>query len=93
MSQDQKPKPVRAVTMAGSGAPADGSEGGAVATDDVGDDAAEQGAADHAPRRASTFPLIPALLFLIGCALGGAALTALPHQMPELAASLYGNRP
>ncbi len=90
MSRDQKPKPVRAVTVAGSGAPADEGEVGAIEAADLGD--AEQGAADHASGRASAFPLIPALLFLIGCALGGAALTALPHQMPELAASLYGNR-
>lgn len=93
MSRDQRPKPVRAVTVAGSGAPADGGEGGAIAAEDLGDATAEQGAADHAPGRTGAVPLIPALLFLIGCALGGAALTALPHQMPELAASLYGNRP
>lgn len=86
MSRDQKPKAVKAVKVAESAVPA---EGGGAATHGAGP---EQGREGHAPPK-SAFPLVPALLFLIGCIIGGAALTALPHSIPEMAAQLYGKKP
>lgn len=86
MSRDQKPKAVKAVAVIGSGgAPADGADAPQGAD-------ADHGAEGHAPAKPA-FPLVPALLFLIGCIIGGAALTALPHVRPETAALLYGNAP
>lgn len=86
MSRDQKPKAVKAVAIVGrgGGAPADHASAPQGAE-------AEHLPEAHAPAKAA-LPLVPALLFLIGCALGGAVLTALPHHMPELAALLYGNK-
>lgn len=83
MSRDQKPKAVKAVAIVGGGgAPSDSA------------DAAQGAEAEHGPdghdQAKVAFPIVPALLFLIGCMIGGAALTALPHFKPEMAALLYG---
>lgn len=91
MSQDQKPRPVKAVTIAGEGA-------GQVASVDTMEsmDAAVDAPTAHeagsAPR-GSGGSLLSAILFLLACVAGGAGLTALPHLMPELAERLYGARP
>lgn len=87
MSRDQKPKAVKAVTMEGGAASADG---GLPGTEEQAEDTAQHGAADSAPAQGGAFPLVPSLLFLIGCIIGGAALTAVPHYKPEVAALLYG---
>lgn len=89
MSRDQKPKPVKAVTIAGGGAPP--GQGGS-ASPDAGGEGGDT-AAGHDMEARQGFPVVPAILFLLGCAAGGAALTALPHIMPDFAPRLYGNRP
>lgn len=91
MSQDQKPKPIRAVSVAGA-APAVEATG--VETGEA-ENAASAGGnqvSGNAPPKPG-FPLVPAILFLFACLLGGAALTALPHVMPEMAGRLYGAHP
>lgn len=82
MSQDQKPRPVKAVTIAGG-------EAGNMPPQQ---DGTEQVDANPGRKAASgaSLPLLPALLFLIGCILGGAGLAALPHLSPELAEVVYG---
>lgn len=85
MSRDQKPKAVKAVTVAGGGTQPD-------SVDSAHGAQLEQGAEGHASPKAA-MALFPALLFLFGCVIGGAALTALTHYKPEVAALLYGTKP
>ena len=90
MSQDQKPRPVKAVTIAGGGA-AEGAEAGTPEGAEGMDAAAakEAGAASGGSRRS----LLAPILFLLACVAGGAGLTVLPHLMPEMAERLYGQHP
>ncbi len=88
MSRDQKPKPIRAVTVAGAvpvneQIAVEASEAGSAAS------AGEHQASGNVPTKPG-FPLVPAIFFLLACLLGGAGLTALPHVMPEMAGWFYG---
>lgn len=89
MSQDQKPRPLKAVTITGgvdANAPADPEE-----KPDATNVIAEQKTSAE-PSKSGT-SLLPAILFLIACALGGVGFSTLPHLMPEMAERLYGLHP
>ncbi|MCB2014211.1 MAG: hypothetical protein R3E11_03380 [Sphingobium sp.] len=79
MSQDKRPAPVRTVSVAsenGDGEPAGEEETvAAISGDDSSDAQAET---------KSGLPVTSMLLFLIGCAAGGAVIAALPHYMQGL---------
>ncbi|MBB6122775.1 hypothetical protein [Sphingobium subterraneum] len=73
MSQDQKPARVRAVSSR-DGLPGSGPENAG----DVEESTAALAAAAAPARRAVAGKFV----FLLGCALGGAGLAALPHILP-----------
>ena len=86
MSQDQRPRPVKAVSVAAA-PPADVEDG-----EEAEDVIAETDVADE-PTAKGGVPVIGLALFLIGCGAGGAGLAALPHLAPELAARIFGHTP
>ena len=72
MSHDQKPSKVRLVSSGAIGSPASGSAGDATRP------AANDTGATPAPAtKAGLSPIVLGILFVLGCALGGAALPLL----------------
>lgn len=88
MSQDHKPRAIKAVTVAGA-APVDEQLD---AAENTRADTIISGQDDTGTQSKSAFPVVPALVFLLACALGGAGITALPHFMSDFAERLYGER-
>ncbi len=77
MSQDQRPARIRAVAGTGEATSEKGgneSAGASAAPADL-----KQNAAEATAAQSSMLPGI--LLYLIGCAVGGAALAAMPHLL------------
>jgi len=86
MSQDQRPRPVKAVSVAAA-PPIDAEE------DEETEVAAAETDVETEPIAKGGVPAIGIALFLIGCGAGGAGLAALPHLAPELAARIFGHTP
>jgi len=86
MSQDQRPRPVKAVSVAAA-PPADAEQG-----EEAEDANAEADVSDE-PTAKGGVPAIGIALFLVGCGAGGAGFAALPHLAPELAARIFGHTP
>lgn len=89
MSQDQRPSPVKAVSVA-SAAPSERGDAASTAPNN-GTDSPDAKTEDRSKGKAIS-PLA-ALIFLLGCGLGGGGLAALPHLSPGLSLKLFGPVP
>mgnify|MGYP005812214343 CR=1 FL=1 len=75
MSYDQKPARIKLVSNGGRASVPENAAAGAGA-----DETHEAGhAAVAEPEKARGFPLVSTIVFLFGCAIGGAGLVAWPH--------------